>query len=357
MARSAAGPRALDGAIGGVAMNDTRHTSTRSGFDVVLGNPPFVNAIEGGVSDATKSLARFIHPNLGGTADLGYIFLDESVLLVSPRGRIGMIQPRAVLNAAPVVQLRRTLLGRLRPNMIYAPNRADLFPGAAVFVCALVIGPEPQCRVSRDLEPASATWHTGTIEGDNWWLSIGNIISGVTTDTSSTEAPVGSVFEVCASMTTGDAYDVKPFVVDESVGEGKKLITTGLIEPNESLWGKSACRYLKSDYQHPRITASDDLTKSLRRRLEKASRPKILVAGLSKVVECFVDAEGECIGAVSTYSIFHPQDDVAALKRLCDFLLTEGVSARFKAELGGNAMGGGNTTMKREFLEALPIPG
>lgn len=327
-----------------------------SGFDVVFGNPPFVNAIEGGIGEATKSLARFVHPKLGGTADLGYIFLDQSVGLVGDRGRIGMVQPRAVLNAAPVAELRRSLLGRNRPNMIYAPDRADLFPGAAVFVCALVIGPDATCRVAVDLEPTSATWHTGVVAGDNWWLSLGSIMSGRGPDSFLDRPPVASVFEVGASMTTGDAYDVRPFVVDDAQGIGKKLITTGLIEPNECLWGKAVCRYLKADYHCPRIRPDEGLSKSLRKRLDKASRPKILVAGLSKIVECFVDAAGECIGAVSTYSIFHPQDDVAALQTLCNELLTEPVTARFKAELGGNAMGGGNTTMKREFLESIPLP-
>jgi hypothetical protein len=330
--------------------------SAKGGFDCLLGNPPFVNAIEGGMDSKTKSLTRFLHPRLAGTADLGYFFLDHVTALVRARGRIGLIQPRAVLNASPVAGLRRSLVLGLRPNMIYAPQRSDLFPGAAVFVCALVLGPDQECRVGRDSELQVTVWGRGVVESDNWWLAVGRIL-GDTAATMPTVGPaVGSTFEIGASMTTGDAYELKPFVVDSECVPGKKLVTTGLIEPNQCLWGTAVCRYLKSDFRYPRVAAEGGTTKSLQRRLEKAARPKIIVAGLSKQVECFLDEHGEFVGAVSTYSIFHPSNDVEALRRLCDFLLTKPVSDRFTAELGGNAMGGGNTTMKREFLEALPLP-
>ena len=77
---------------------------------------------------------------------------------------------------------------------------------------------------------------------------------------------------------------------------------------------------------------------------------------MSKRIECFLDAAGDCIGAVSTFSVYHPQDDLAALEALGQLLLTDAASARFRRELGGNALGGGNTTMKKSFLAEFPLP-
>lgn len=37
--------------------------------------------------------------------------------------------------------------------------------------------------------------------------------------------------------------------------------------------------------------------------------------------EAFLDPTGQCIGAVSTYSIYHPTDDIAALNYVLDFPL------------------------------------
>jgi methylase of polypeptide subunit release factors len=326
---------------------------THGGFDVVVGNPPFVNAIEGGVAERSKPLLRFTNAYVGGTADLAYYFLATSTRMIRPGGRIGLVQPRAVLNAPPVRAVRAQLVGSLRPNLLYAPDRSDLFDGPAVFVALLVLGPDRECRVSRDYDVATASWVAGCIEGDNWWAEMGRLLRGGKRVLWAGSI-VADVFAVGASMTTADAYDVVPSLVDQAGGLSQKLVTTGLIEPRQCLWGEINCRYLKRDYRYPRVVESGVLTKSLRRRLENARRPKIVVAGLSKRIECFVDRQGEYIGAVSTFSIFHPRDEVAELDALCEELLSDEFTDRFVEELGGNAMGGGNTTMKKSFLAALP---
>ena len=51
------------------------------------------------------------------------------------------------------------------------------------------------------------------------------------------------------------------------------------------------------------------MSRSLVRRVERSTRPKVLVAGLSKDVEAFFDLAGEYMGAVSTFSIYHAADD------------------------------------------------
>jgi hypothetical protein len=326
----------------------------RGGFDLIVGNPPFVNAIEGGVSDTEKPLLRYQFREVGGTADLAYYFLALATTLVRPGGRVALVQPRAVLNAAPVRALRARLSSWLRPTLLYAPGRSDLFAGPAVFVALVVLGPSPECLVSRDDEPNDATWVTGSIQDENWWQAIDALLNPTDRDEAWGGAVVGDLFEVAASMTTGDAYDVVPAVVDEEQGESPKLVTTGLIEPGFCLWGQATCRYLKRDFAHPRIVESGPLSKSLTKRLARSRRPKILVAGLTKRIECFLDREGEYIGAVSTYSIFHPADDLSELEALCDQLLSEEASERFRSILGGNAMGGGNITMKKTFLAAFP---
>lgn len=324
------------------------------GFDLIIGNPPFVNAIEGGVSDTEKPLLRYRFREIGGTADLAYYFLALGTSLIRPGGRVALVQPRAVLNAAPVRGLRQHLPGGLRPNLLYAPGRPDLFAGPAVFIALVVLGPNQECVVSRDPEPSDATWVTGAVESENWWQAIEGLLNPADLHNECFGTPAGDIFEVTASMTTGDAYDVVSAVIDEADGESPKLVTTGLIEPGFCLWGQTTCRYLKRDYDHPRVLASASLTKSLQKRVARSHRPKILVAGLTKRIECFLDRGGDYIGAVSTYSIFHPDDNVAELEALCDQLLSDRATQRFRSVLGGNAMGGGNITMKKTFLAAFP---
>lgn len=327
----------------------------RLGFDAIVGNPPFVNAIEGRVNPMVKPLLKRRFPSLAGTADLGFYFIALSRSLLNNGGRIGLIQPRVFLNARAAEPLREELMQSLPPQYLFVPNRSDFFPGASVFVCVVVLGRGLDCMVSTDDNIADAKWDRIQVDGANWWDVITRSLHGCEPQTQA-GLRVKDLFFVSASMTTGEAYDVVPHLVDEEQSDCLKLVTTGLIDPDKCLWGTERCRYLKRDFQFPRVRPGADLPKSLQKRLSKACRPKIIVAGLSKRVECFFDRNGEYVGAVSTYSIFHSTDDVTRLRRLADHLLSDWATDRFRQVLGANAMGGGNTTMKKDFLETLSLP-
>lgn len=323
-------------------------------IDLVLGNPPFVNAIENRTSARMKDRLRARFPRLGGTADLAHCFLQRSVELVRDGGRVALVLPRAVLNAPACETLRAALPRHLRPNLIYAPERCDQFPGANVFVCLLVLGPDVACRVSIDPDPDGATWTTGGIGEPNWWRGTCRVLGLVPADVPR-QGTVGDVFDVAASMTAGDAYDLKPFLTDADHA-GLRFVTTGLIEPGHCTWGQTRCRYLGEDFANPRIIEAPGLTPSLRGRLAKSRRPKVLVAGLTRRVECFLDEQGQFAGGVSTFSIYHPADDRKALADLCRHLLSEPVGQRFVAELGGSGLRGRHITMSKAFLRSLPMP-
>jgi hypothetical protein len=297
---------------------------------------------------------RHVHKDVGGTSDLAYYFLSAATSLVGTGGRVALVQPRAVLNATAALGIRSHLPEKLRPNLMYAPTRSDYFTGASVFISLVVLGPEAGCRVSRADAPSIEDWKEGVVANNNWWLAMDRVLADEEDAPEGDGPTVGETFEVMASMTTGEAYDLVPFVVDTQSGRAPKLVTTGLIDPETCLWGTVNCRYLKRDYQFPRVDGSSEMPNNLRKRVRRSARPKIVIAGLAKRIECFLDREGEYIGAVSTFSIFHPEDDQGALEDLCAELLEDSCTRRFTAELGGNAMGGGNITMKKSFLAGLP---
>ncbi len=349
------------------------------GFDAVIGNPPFLNAIERDRLDAeTKRRLRATFPRLRGTADLAYYFLARAAQLVAPgRGRVGLVMPRNMLNATALHEWRRTLAARhgLRPEYMYAPAHGTFFAGADIHICLLTLGPGSRCRVSdapQPNPPASAAWHEGRVgeEEANWWAAFTRILSGdeppateqgtaSVAHSTATSVTLESRFEVRASMTAPEAYELRPLLCDAEHGDGQRLHTTGLIDPGTSHWGRRTCRYLKRTYQHPRVqrsSATEPLSRSLQRRLAEGTRPKLLVAGLSRVVECWFDRHGLALGAVSTYTITHPEDDVAALAALETYLNSAPVTQRFQRELGGNAMSGGNITVTKAWLKCLPIP-
>lgn len=316
----------------------------KGGFDLAIGNPPFIHAIQQRGVDRTARIVAARTPQLGGTADLAFRFLAISADLVRSGGWVAMVQPRAALAARALEAFRRDTPNGLHPRMLNALERADYFDGAAVFVSLVVLGPEGPCRVGDAQEIAA------TDIGSNWFAAALGEPRQVTGG-----CALGTTFQVMASMTAGDAYDVSRWVIDSREGEAPKFLTTGLIQPNSCLWGEEACRYLGNRFHYPRLPFGEDMPNSLRGRLTNARRPKVLVAGLGSRLEAFLDGEGGYVGAVSTYSIYHPEDDVSQLARLCGWLNSDEVTRQFRIELGANALGGGSITVKKDWLRDLTL--
>jgi hypothetical protein len=279
------------------------------GFDTVIGNPPFGAVVDGRVPEHAKQLRTLRFPELGGTADFSFYFASLARSIVKPEGKIGLVLPRAFLSARSARGLRDGRLG-----LIQSCTTHNSFDGAAVYVCLVGFGPTISGKhISRQIELQTQT------------------------------------LQVTASLTVSEAYDLAPQILNRKSGTAPKLLTTGLINPGSSLWGEVTCRYLRCKYSHPRAPA-----KSLRpTRRAVAKRPKLLVAGLSRTIECFLDTHAEYVGAVSTYTITHPNDDLQMLERAMKHLHSDEVSARFRRELGSAALGGGNITLTKRFLHQV----
>lgn len=318
-------------------------------FDCVLGNPPFLHAIERTERVARRTALSRLTPELGGTADESFHFLALAMRITRPGGRIGMVLPRTILNAPAAEALRDVARTGRHPLRIHVLSRANLFFGTQVYVCLLTLGPPGPCVVSAVQRSATAN-----LEGTNWWRGLRQMLDGVPGPESSGPA-IGDLFEVTAGMATADAYHVKPYVIDSLSGEGLKLVTTGLIEPGVCLWGERICRYLGDGYLYPRVLPDAGMSPSLQRRLIKARRPSVLVAGLSTGIECFLDSRCEYIGAVATFAINHPNDDVDALRAVADALSTPEASRLYEMELGANALGGGSIRMTSAFLRGFRL--
>ena len=114
-------------------------------------------------------------------------------------------------------------------------------------------------------------------------------------------------------------------------------------------------RYLKRDYRYPRWPTgiSSRVVASAR---DKQRRPKILVAGLSKVIEAVLDAEGELAGVVSTHVVVPIADQDRALLRLLAVLNSAVFSFMYFERYGAKQMSGGNCTIGKTELLSTPVP-
>jgi hypothetical protein len=325
-------------------------------YDLVIANPPFRSIIAHQQSDGQRVRLARIQPQIGGTADLASRFLVRGLELANDNGDVVMVQPRSTLISPALSDFRQHPPRNFRPTLVYVAPESNLFSGAAVFIALLGMSQRSACRVGMPGVGNKTCWHTGTIKGDNWWTEA-MIIAGSPPGIPKGEIKLGNIFKVQAGMTAGEAYEVAPWVVDQCSGRLPKLLTTGLIDPGKSLWGSRMCRYLHRDYRHPRVDDAARFSTLLTTRLQLRSRPKLLVAGLARRIECYFDRRGEYLGAVSTWTILHEQDDTRRLEQLADLLDSPEASMYFQLMLGASALGGGNITMRKSFLRDFPLPG
>jgi hypothetical protein len=81
------------------------------------------------------------------------------------------------------------------------------------------------------------------------------------------------------------------------------LINSGTIDPFCVKWAIKPTRYIKRSYKQPTI-AEADLAQRFPTRYAQAKRTKILVAGMTRTIEAWLDARGEAVAAKSTVQIF-----------------------------------------------------
>jgi hypothetical protein len=322
---------------------------------VVVGNPPFINAIGRRTPAGLLSKYRQRYSDVRGAADTAAFFLAHAAERAGPGGAVGLVLPRAILNSPSAEVLRGNLPHGLRPELIWAPEEPYAFAGAAVFFCVVVLGPARHCRFSTDPGAAAASFASGKIESANWWSELCRTRYSYPETAPGPSTRLGDAFEVRAGLTASEAYELRPHIDDSRDGAGAKLLTTGLIDPGTSLWGARRCRFLKADYLHPRVADSARDNPRLARRLARAERPKIIVAGLARRLECYLDLEGEYLAAVSTLVITHPRDDVAQLRSLQQELSAPRSAELVYRELGAHALGGGNITIRKSFLLDYPL--
>ena len=107
------------------------------GFDVVIGNPPYVRHEQvAGLKPFLAAAHADVHD---GAADLYVYFVHQGLALLRPGGRVAFVLANKWLRAGYGEALRRFLAERGETERIVDFGHAAVFPDADVFPCLLVV--------------------------------------------------------------------------------------------------------------------------------------------------------------------------------------------------------------------------
>jgi hypothetical protein len=347
---------------GDVLLDPLPLEGSRSGssFDAVIGNPPYASVFtrarrsDGG---EWQSAIRARYTTATGSFDLSVPFVERAIRLCRVGGRCGLVLPNKLL-AADYARALREWIAReatVEAVMDYAgmrPFAADVYPVAAIFQRTK---PQPgnplhvyrgdsllRKGTQADLRGAPGQVWSSVFDPD--WPQLrrcfGNAI------------PLSEAAVLAAGLTVGEAYDLRPQVIDAPPGdlpEGHvRLVTSGSIHRYQITWGQKPIRFLKQQYERPTIPL-DTLPG---RRREQATRQKIIVSGMGKALRAFLD-DGTTQASVATTVIIPNQWPLGSL---CAVLNSRLMSRLYRALFGGLALSGGYLRFGKRELSHLPIP-
>ena len=246
-------------------------------FDLVIGNPPFL-------SQLASSTTRGGSSGRGGGpyADAAVEFLALAADVVDPDGgRLGFVLPQSLLASRDAAAIRDRI--DRGATMIWS-----WWTGERVFDAQVV--------------PCAVGFEFGTASPTRRWSHVVTQPSGVP------ELPA----DVARNGRLGDRAKLNANFRDEYYGlvpavgdhdDGPRLITSGLIDPGSSLWGRRPITFARRRWERPRVDCSlldPRMQEWARRRLA----PKVLVANQTRIVEAVCDDRGDWLPAVPVIAVY-----------------------------------------------------
>jgi SAM-dependent methyltransferase len=307
------------------------------GFDLVVGNPPFLGQLAKATArdrDARRRVEDRFGAVATGYVDTAALFLLAGLDAVRPGGRVVLIQPESVLGAAHAGPLRAAV--EERASVLGLREVDPRAFAAAVDTCALLLERRSEGfvrgRIDVDSLPANrqriaprrfavdspSDGPTGIPREPPTWSPLLARARGVP------EVRLDPSAGTLADLATATAgfrqhhYALAAHVV-EHVDGLDRIATTGLVDPGHLAWGERPARIGGRTWQRPAVdlvgVAADDprVASWFRARLQ----PKVLVAPQTRVVEAAVDADGAHLPATPLVAV-EPRSDAGEHGRADD---------------------------------------
>lgn len=346
------------------------------GFEVVIGNPPYIDS-----ETMTRSLPHCRHyctthyEAAAGNWDLFCVFIEKALELCKPGGLSSLIVPNKLLSADYAAGAR-SLLQRNQLLSIRDYSRVSVF-AVAVYPLVYVVQkstPSPGSTLRYEFmqsvkEVAYSHVIPQAIELD---LSDPNPLDSeqpfsrrnspwlITAKPQQADLilrlqqfpALGAIAQVTGAATVAEAYAIQLLIQESQTPtpEDLCLINSGTLDRYCLLWGKKRLRYLGKSYLYPVIPAH--LRQHLPcKREQQAIAPKIVVAGMTKQLECALDATGAFLAAKST-SIIQSAID---LRYLLGILNSKLIHFYFASSFASNSLSGGYLRVGPPQLKQIPI--
>lgn len=330
------------------------------GFDIIIGNPPYVDSEE-----MTKSMpeqrelyaSRFTCAK--GNWDLYIPFWEKGFNLLNSTGVMSLITPNKWLAIKYGAALRKFLF----PYLFNISDYSDFYAFESADVSTVVamvnkIVCDSICAIKFDVDYSIKSKNEvvkKTIEPfDNISLCLSDNFEVL--QKMLDNETLGDLFSISGAATVSETYEIAKYLSNnksEDVDDSKylKFVNTGTIDKFTTAWGHDEMTYVKQKYLYP-VIDKNGLKNAFPRRYQQGITPKLITTGI-RYFEVFGDFEGKYMAAKSTEIITAKSS--MDIKTVLPILNSNVVFFFLKEAYGGMAMGGG-ITFSPDNLSKIPIP-
>lgn len=345
-----------------------------SGFDCILGNPPFLNQLESGTALARQT-AAIVEATYGGArksyTDASALFLLLSDRITRSRGRYSLVQPQSVLAAADAKAVRDAMLEGGSLAALWVSNE-HVFAEATVYTCAITVEKDGQEKRSLHRSHSGAfvsllpmEVDSAALRSEETWSHLVAEASGIPNPRLKTAGCVGDRAAVTADF-RDQYYGLDGFLIEDGACDAARsapdfearfppIVTTGAIDLAACRWGDAPMRILKKRWSAPRVdrermTREGTLAPWMKTRLV----PKVLIATQTKIVEVFADTTGRFIPSVPVLSVI--PNDPADVLLLAAALAAPPIAALAMTKYSGAALSADAIKLSAKQAAAMPLP-
>jgi hypothetical protein len=315
----------------------------RSGFHLVVGNPPFQNQLGRATARTPDQQARLRErygPAVRAYTDAAWLFLLAGCDLARPGGRVALVEPQSLVGARDAAAVRAAVDERARLLDIWVDERPVF--AASVRVCAPVLEVDPERRGG---------------EPNAWSARFADAVGIPRVRTAST-GTIGDLAIVIAGF-RDEYYGLVDVIREHAAGDDavSPLVTSGLIDWLGCSWGYRPARFAKHTWRAPVVDLAALESAGERaagRWVARTRVPKLVVATQTQVVEAAVDAKGAWVPSVPVVSVV--PHDPADLWRLAAAVSSPAATAWLLGRAPGTALARGALKVAAPHLLALPLP-
>lgn len=314
--------------------SDVFNRDDKEGFDIVIGNPPYVSAVNMARTDEEKLLYKQSYPEATGAYDMYVLFLLLGAKLSS--NIYCWIIPNKLLVADYAKKTLHKLKAECGLEKTIDVSVYDVFKNASVYPI-IVLGN----KVSHE--------RFNSYFLNNYTDLIDNRLNKKESVKESNKVRLSLLgLKVCSGATGFEAQKIKENVCEIDNNHTIPFTVSGNID--RYVFNNTNVRYMKDKYSRAFIYLDSNITES---KQEMWKNPKIIIAGMTKKIEaCYVDtplAIGVGVYAIYDFAGYNPFYILGILnsKSTTDFLT---------AEFSDKHLAGGYLAINKSTIEQFLFP-